>query len=136
MIKLWNSVTREDVMKEVIPGVWAWDERMAERLDWTSYISHMHELMRDGTTQNEQAVREHFDDLTFLIFGEKFHMTNGVEPTADEIREFRNLPSTIKLVEDLTSTTMHMTERDWPAYKMFVCKRYGIDQEEFDQAFE
>ena len=136
MIKLWNTVTREDVMTEVIPGVWTLDEETAERLDWTSYLSHMHELMLDRTSKNEQAVREHFDDLTFIIFCERTNLERGSHPTAEEIMAYRNLSDTKRLVEELTDTTVKMTEKSWPNYKLMICAKYGIDQREYNLAFE
>ena len=136
MIKMWNTVTREDVMTEVITGVWTLDEKVAERLDWTSYLSHMHELMLDGTNKNEQAVREHFDDLTFMIFGERTNLELGRFPSETEGMMYRNHLHTRKLIDELTATTMSLTQGNWPSYKKHVCDHYGIDLKEFEEAFE
>lgn len=40
-MKLWNEATREDISTEVIPGVETLDEKVIDRLNWISYLSHI-----------------------------------------------------------------------------------------------
>lgn len=138
MIKLWNEATQEDIMTEVIPGVMGVDEQAVARLDWTSYLAHMQDLIREGLGQDEKFVRGHFDDLTFLIYGERIRVERGTYPVAQEVMAFRELPSTKTLIDQLTSTTMQFAGSTWAAwenYKRLICARFGINQAEFDKAF-
>lgn len=135
-MKLWNEATREDISTEVIPGVETLDEMAVARLNWTSYLSHIGEWVKEGLNHYENAVKEHFDNLTLFVYGERVRAECGEYPTKEEMQTYRKEPSTKALVQMLTKVTAQLSEETWPTFRKMTCERYGIDEKEFCEMFE
>ena len=68
----------------------------------------------------------HFDDLLFLIYGERIRAEQGEYPSIEEIMAYRSLPGTKAMIENLINVTVNLTMETWPEYKKKVCEKVGI----------
>ena len=135
-MKLWNEATRNDIVNEVIPGIEVLDDAAIEKLDWTSYLAHIQDCVREELNQDEDFVRGHFDDLLFLIYVERIRAERGEYPGIEKIMAYRSLPGTKDMIENLTNVIVNLTMETWPEYKKKVCEKVGNELEELNRAFE
>ena len=135
-MKLWGEAKRDDIIKEIIPGVETLDEFKLDKLDWASYLSHMGEWLNEGLNQYEDSVREHFDFLVFVLYGERIYVESGKYPEIDEMQAYMALPETKELIRKLTDATTSLTRGNWPAFRQAVCEQYGLDPNDYVLDFE
>ena len=135
-MKTWPEATREDIIQELAPGVESTNADIINKLNWTSWLAHIGELINMDSNQFEMIVKEHFETVMLCIHGEMTRATSGEYPSQEEVDEFMKAPSTVETIQKLTSLTAQLTKETWPEFRDGICKEVGLDPDEFHFDFE
>ena len=135
-MKTWLEATKEDIIQEIAPGVESTDADMINKLNWTSWLAHIGELINMDSNKYELIVKEHFETVTQCIHGESRRAMTGEYPTTEESAKYMKNPDTIAMIQHLTNVTMRLDKESWPIFRDKICEDVGLDPDEFHFDFE
>ncbi|MDO5436003.1 MAG: hypothetical protein Q4G19_06500 [Clostridia bacterium] len=130
-MKTWLEATREDVIIEPFPGVCMTNDNMINKLNWTSWLPHMGELLSGDVNQFANTTREHFEDLTFLIHNEMVRASTGAYPEFEDAQAYMKTQEARDTIDKLTEVTVQLTRENWPAFRKLICEEVGLDPDDF-----
>ncbi len=135
-LKTWTNVTREDVMREVAPGVLEKDQQKINQLNWSSWLMHMGDLLDMDVHSYALTTREHFDTVLFIDYGEYIRATEDHYPPYEEMDAYMKTPEVQQTLDYLTQTTIRLTKENWPEFRDRICAETGLDPKLFRFPFE
>ena len=131
-MKTWDTVTHEDLIQEIIPGVTGINSDMVNKLNYISYLAHISELIKMGINKDASIVREHFEDLFTSIYIEQCRALKDIYPEPDEISKYMHSPSTHDAIDRLVIITIQLDESNWKGFKDKFCIDNGLDPMEIE----
>ena len=135
-MKTWLEATFDDIAIELAPGVTATRGDEINKLNWTSWLMHIGELINMDSNQFELTTREHFEDLTLLIHGEATRAMEGDYPTPEQSQAYMHSAEAKQVIDSLTSVAVGLTKETWPEFRDRVCKEVDLDPNDFRFDFE
>ena len=135
-MKTWLEATKEDVVTELCPGVTITNDDMINKLNWTSWLAHIGELINMDSNQFEMIVREHFETVILCINGERTRAETGDYPTDEQVDTYMALDAAKQTIEQLTKLTVSLTKETWPEFRDKLCQEVGLNPADFQFDFE
>ena len=135
-MKTWLEATKEDVVTELCPGVTITNDDMINKLNWTSWLAHIGELINMESNQFEMIVREHFETVILCINGERTRAETGDYPTDEQVDTYMASDAAKQTVEQLTKLTVSLTKETWPEFRDKLCQEVSLDPADFHFDFE
>ena len=135
-MKTWLEATKEDVVTELCPGVTITNDDMINKLNWTSWLAHIGELINMDSNQFEMIVREHFETVILCINGERTRAETGDYPTDEQVDTYMASDAAKQTIEQLTKLTVSLTKETWPEFRDKLCQEVGLDPADFRFDFE
>ena len=135
-MKTWLEATKEDVVTELCPGVTITNDDMINKLNWTSWLAHIGELINMDSNQFEMIVREHFETVILCINGERTRAETGDYPTDEQVDTYMASDAAKQTIEQLTKLTVSLTKETWPEFRYKLCQEVGLDPADFHFDFE
>lgn len=135
-MKTWLEATFDDIAIELAPGVTATRGDEINKLNWTSWLMHIGDLIEMGINQFEVTTREHFEDLTLVMHTERYNTLYGEYPTDEETDAYMHSQEAKKTIESLSSVAVGLSKETWPDFRDRVCKEVGLDPNDFKFDFE
>lgn len=129
-MKTWDEVTKEELILEYAPGVYATNAELQNQLNWYEYLRHMRDMLRTGILSDSAATREHIQDVLVDIFMNMVHVMEDRSPEPGEIDHYIRGEYAQKTINTLTGIALELTEENWPEFKERMCKEVGIDPNE------
>ena len=135
-MKTWLDATREDVLQDLAPGVTSTNVDMINKLNWTSWLMHIGDLINMDSNQFEMIVREHFESVILCINGERTRAETGEYPDDDQVDAYMASDAAKQTIEQLTRVTVSLTKESWPVFRDKICQEVGLDPKDFHFEFE
>ena len=129
-MKNWNTVTHDDLVQEIIPGVTTVDPDAFNRLNYISYLALIGDLVSTGKNGNAQAVRKHFEKLFRDIYVQQCRVIKEMVPDEESIDRYMLLPATNDAIDRLVIITMQARKTEWDSFKRRFCSENGINPED------
>lgn len=128
-MKTWDDVTKEDILYEVSPGVFASNEKLIEQLNWFEYLRHIRDMIDMGMYLDRELVDEHIEDVLESIFMTATRLLEDRPAEPDEVSNYMTTEYAIKTREALVNLTISHTPETWPAMEADIRKRVLLEDE-------
>lgn len=130
-MRTWDTVTKEELMQEIIPGGTEMNLKIQNQLNWAEYLRHMRDMLQMGLLSDPFIAREHLEDVVTDIYMNIFHIIEDRYPEPDEIDTYIRGEYAQKTINNLLEVALGLTEENWPEFKEKMCKEVGLDPNEF-----
>lgn len=127
-MKTWYTVTKDELVKEIVPGVTTSNEVLMNQLNWYEYLRHIKDMIAFGMNIDYELSDEHIEDVLEDIFRQVYHIMKERWPEPEEIADYMKKDSVQGIKASLVNLAMSHTEESWDIFEKDVREKLKLEE--------